>query len=114
MNDKYIIIAGDWGKKATVLTELLDYLKDNPQEEKRFNQCFNCWKCETCDFDDKKYEDENGICTQYETQQQKTGKLLIELSDSIQEPEFFIGKDGQAYEGHNRAARRRQQRKRKK
>lgn len=52
-------------KKADILKQenlklLLRYLKDNPHEAERFNQCFNCLKLETCKKECK--EDENGMC----------------------------------------------------
>ena len=39
---------------------LLRYLKDNPHEAERFNQCFNCLKLGTCKTECE--EDENGMC----------------------------------------------------
>lgn len=45
------------------LKELLNYLKDNPHEKDRFNQCFNCLKLRNCNGDCK--EDENGMCKGY-------------------------------------------------
>lgn len=41
------------------MKSLLEYLKNNPHEEERFNQCFNCRNLNTCDDSN---EDENGMC----------------------------------------------------
>lgn len=43
--------------------ELLEYLKENPREVKRFDQCFNCEKLNKCKEDCK--EDENGMCLEH-------------------------------------------------
>lgn len=43
------------------VVDLWKYLKDNPQEEARFNQCFNCRKLDTCDLG-YEAEDAEGMC----------------------------------------------------
>lgn len=45
------------------LEEFLEYLKANPHEAERCNQCFNCRKLQRCNIDDN--EDENGMCKEY-------------------------------------------------
>lgn len=45
------------------LKELLEYLKSNPHEVERFEQCFNCGKLSTCNEED--CDDENGMCKNY-------------------------------------------------
>ena len=49
--------------KKEGLKKLLKYLKDNPHEAERFNQCFNCLKLRTCKKDCE--EDENGMCKEH-------------------------------------------------
>ena len=51
------VIGGNGNIKAK---DLLKYLKENPHEAERFNQCFNCLKLKDCKNDCK--EDENGMC----------------------------------------------------
>ena len=46
--------------KQNNMERLLKYLKENPHEAKRFNQCFNCLKLKSCKKDCE--EDENGMC----------------------------------------------------
>lgn len=64
-----IYIAIDLGRKNMSNTHiikqedvrlLLEYLKDNPHEVERFNQCFNCLKLGTCEKNCK--EDKHGMC----------------------------------------------------
>lgn len=45
--------------------ELLQYLKDNPHEAERMDQCFNCKKLSTCTLGDEA-EDAEGMCRYYE------------------------------------------------
>lgn len=40
----------------------LQYLKDNPDEAKRLDQCFNCKYLKTCTLEDDEAEDENKMC----------------------------------------------------
>lgn len=42
------------------LRDLYEYVKNNPHEQKRFDQCFNCKLLETCNGECE--EDENGMC----------------------------------------------------
>lgn len=46
--------------KQNNMERLLKYLKENPHETERFNQCFNCLKLKSCKKDCE--EDENGMC----------------------------------------------------
>lgn len=46
--------------KQNNMERLLKYLKENPHEAERFNQCFNCLKLKSCKKDCE--EDENGMC----------------------------------------------------
>lgn len=46
--------------KQNKMERLLKYLKENPHEAERFNQCFNCLKLKSCKKDCE--EDENGMC----------------------------------------------------
>ena len=45
--------------KQNNMERLLKYLKENPHEAERFNQCFNCIKLKSCKKDCE--EDENGM-----------------------------------------------------
>jgi hypothetical protein len=103
-----IIGCGGEGRARLNLEQFHQFLLDNPREAKRFNQCFNCWMLGTCNYNNEKYEDENGLCTKCESKEQHMAKLVESLVEP-REAEFYIPeRKDYLYEGYNRAARRRQ------